>query len=253
MIKFFRHIRKSLLMENKTSKYFKYAIGEIVLVIVGILIALQINTWNEDRMVQVRIDSRLMNLVQDVDADIVEMEGIMERAGKRVTVTKAILQGCGRTESFTESDSIFPVFRSEDFTNPNQDISWLMTLDGHRATYDGLVSSGEFYLIEDQGLAKDIQSYYAEVNEHQDAERWNNQETWLIINRSKHRLGIGTYSKAVTLEKLIELASSDKQFGAELEHAYDAALGQHHQTDIMVSQAMDLVESIRSYKGSNRN
>jgi len=48
MIKFFRHIRKSLLMENKTSKYFKYAIGEIVLVVIGILIALQINNWNEE-------------------------------------------------------------------------------------------------------------------------------------------------------------------------------------------------------------
>ncbi len=47
MIKFFRHIRQSLVMENKTSKYFKYAIGEIILVVVGILIALQINNWNE--------------------------------------------------------------------------------------------------------------------------------------------------------------------------------------------------------------
>ena len=43
MIKFFRNIRKNLLMENKTSKYFKYAIGEIILVVIGILIALQIN------------------------------------------------------------------------------------------------------------------------------------------------------------------------------------------------------------------
>ncbi|WP_412560788.1 DUF6090 family protein [Winogradskyella sp. MIT101101] len=49
MIKFFRHIRKSLLMENKTSKYFKYALGEIILVVIGILIALQINNWNEAR------------------------------------------------------------------------------------------------------------------------------------------------------------------------------------------------------------
>ncbi len=49
MIKFFRNIRQSLLMENKTSKYFKYAIGEIVLVVIGILIALQINNWNESR------------------------------------------------------------------------------------------------------------------------------------------------------------------------------------------------------------
>ena len=56
MIKFFRHIRKSLLMENppvgragKTGKYFKYAIGEIILVVIGILIALQINNWSEGR------------------------------------------------------------------------------------------------------------------------------------------------------------------------------------------------------------
>ena len=49
MIKFFRKIRQNLLMENKTGKYFKYAIGEIVLVVIGILIALQINNWNENR------------------------------------------------------------------------------------------------------------------------------------------------------------------------------------------------------------
>ena len=47
MTKFFRHIRKSLLKENKTTKYFKYAIGEIVLVVIGILIALYINNWSE--------------------------------------------------------------------------------------------------------------------------------------------------------------------------------------------------------------
>ena len=50
MIKFFRKIRQNLLMENKTGKYFKYAIGEIVLVVIGILIALQINNWNEERI-----------------------------------------------------------------------------------------------------------------------------------------------------------------------------------------------------------
>ena len=52
MIKFFRKIRQNLLMENKTSKYFKYAIGEIVLVVIGILIALQINNWNENRKLE---------------------------------------------------------------------------------------------------------------------------------------------------------------------------------------------------------
>ncbi|WP_297798685.1 DUF6090 family protein [uncultured Eudoraea sp.] len=49
MIKFFRKIRQNLLSEGKTGKYFKYAIGEIILVVIGILIALQINNWNENR------------------------------------------------------------------------------------------------------------------------------------------------------------------------------------------------------------
>ena len=49
MIKFFRKIRQNLLSEGKTGKYLKYAIGEIVLVVIGILIALSINNWNENR------------------------------------------------------------------------------------------------------------------------------------------------------------------------------------------------------------
>jgi hypothetical protein len=49
MIKLFRNIRQNLLNEGKTTKYFKYAIGEIILLVIGILIALSINTWNENR------------------------------------------------------------------------------------------------------------------------------------------------------------------------------------------------------------
>ena len=51
MIKFFRKIRQKLLSENKFSKYLIYALGEIILVVIGILIALQINNWNEIRKV----------------------------------------------------------------------------------------------------------------------------------------------------------------------------------------------------------
>ena len=50
MIKFFRKIRQNLLMENKTGRYLKYAIGEIILVMIGILLALQVNNWNQQRI-----------------------------------------------------------------------------------------------------------------------------------------------------------------------------------------------------------
>ena len=49
MINFFRKIRKQLADDNKPLKYIRYAIGEIVLVMIGILLALQVNNWNEDR------------------------------------------------------------------------------------------------------------------------------------------------------------------------------------------------------------
>ena len=62
MIKFFRKIRQKLLTENKFSKYLIYAIGEIVLVVVGILIALQINNQNESRK-EKELEIELINLL----------------------------------------------------------------------------------------------------------------------------------------------------------------------------------------------
>lgn len=69
MIKFFRHIRQNLIMENKTSKYLKYAIGEIVLVVIGILIALQINNWNEWRKGTLKEIKLAAQLLDDAKAD----------------------------------------------------------------------------------------------------------------------------------------------------------------------------------------
>jgi len=62
MIKFFRKIRFDLMNQNKTTKYFKYAIGEIVLVVIGILIALQINNWNQNRLNQIEKNELLSKL-----------------------------------------------------------------------------------------------------------------------------------------------------------------------------------------------
>ena len=70
MIKFFRKIRYDLIEKNKTGKYFKYALGEIILVVIGILIALQINNWNEKKKLKVEEVKFLKNFKQSLIADI---------------------------------------------------------------------------------------------------------------------------------------------------------------------------------------
>ena len=68
MIKFFRKIRQKLLTENKFTKYLIYAIGEIVLVVIGILIALQINNWNETRQIKKVEQEILYVLLEDLNS-----------------------------------------------------------------------------------------------------------------------------------------------------------------------------------------
>ena len=78
MIKFFRHIRKDLMEQNKTGKYIKYAIGEIILVMVGILLALQVSNWNNDRLCNNLERNTLLQLKEDIGAMLNDMEGDYE-------------------------------------------------------------------------------------------------------------------------------------------------------------------------------
>ena len=75
MIKFFRKLRHQQINDGKTSNYLKYAIGEIVLVVVGILIALQINNWNHDRQDKISELNFYLNFKEQLAEDIYEIKG----------------------------------------------------------------------------------------------------------------------------------------------------------------------------------
>jgi hypothetical protein len=79
MIKFFRKIRQKMLTENKFSKYLLYALGEIVLVVIGILIALSINSWNENRILLKSKTEYYKQLVEELNLDIKESEPHLKR------------------------------------------------------------------------------------------------------------------------------------------------------------------------------
>ncbi len=75
MIGFFRRIRKKLADDNKPLKYMRYAIGEIVLVMVGILLALQVNNWNEERKILKEEQILLKDLKVEIITNIKNLEG----------------------------------------------------------------------------------------------------------------------------------------------------------------------------------
>jgi len=250
MIKFFRKIRYDLMEKNKTGKYLKYAIGEIILVVIGILIALSLNNWNENIVAQARIDSRLINLTQDIESDIAEMNDILQVAEERIIIVKSILEGSNRLGSFGVLKEPTLESTTKTYENPNSKLSFLRTLDGNGPTYLTLINSGEFYLIKDQELAKKIQEYYFTVDEMKDRENLNNKQSNVTIYKSKNRLGLGTHSREGTMEKLIELAKNDQQFGAELEHRYIVDISQYNNTSQLKLQAQDLLEAIGTRKNN---
>ena len=95
MIKFFRKIRQNLLIENKTGAYFKYAIGEIILVVIGILIALQINHWNENRKENSSLQILTENLNNEFEKNLIELELDISRIEKKISSIKTLLSYTG--------------------------------------------------------------------------------------------------------------------------------------------------------------
>lgn len=91
MIKFFRKIRYDLMGKNKTAKYLKYAIGEIVLVVIGILIALQINNWNETRKLQNTKKSVYSVIKTDLTTDIENIDKVLARTVTKDSILKRII------------------------------------------------------------------------------------------------------------------------------------------------------------------
>ena len=78
MIKLFRRVRQRLLTENKFSRYFLYGVGEILLVVIGILIAVQINAWHENRTLKINETNILSQLNIDLKENHKELLELYE-------------------------------------------------------------------------------------------------------------------------------------------------------------------------------
>ncbi len=79
MVRFFNNIRQKLAAENKVMAYLRYAVGEILLVVIGILIALQINNWNEQRILKQELKQLKVSLISDLAKDTVSISFELKR------------------------------------------------------------------------------------------------------------------------------------------------------------------------------
>jgi len=145
-----------LLSEGKTGKYFKYAIGEIVLVVIGILIALQINTWNESRK-QKQIEKQVLkSLFQEIEKDKNALKQI-DYQYKSDLLKITYFKNLYWKEQHSMADALslneFWGFFNRD-VNPN------------RITYDEMISTGKLYFLSNQNLVNKIINYYELIDNH---------------------------------------------------------------------------------------
>ncbi len=154
MIKFFRKIRKKLLTENKFSKYLLYAVGEIVLVVIGILIALQVNNWNQNRIAKKNSQNYHNRLIEDL---LSEKLILKERLDYYILVQdhakKVVYDLTNQTDSLGENFIINAYQATQQWKYRNV-----------RDTYDELISTGNIKLIPNQNLRKRIGGYYDETD-----------------------------------------------------------------------------------------
>ncbi|MEM6893175.1 MAG: DUF6090 family protein [Bacteroidota bacterium] len=93
MSKFFRRYRQQFFQENRFTKYLLYALGEIILVVIGILIALQINTWNEGRKAQEELTSILKSIAKDLETDAEAIQFVLQEYETKKETSDKLIAG----------------------------------------------------------------------------------------------------------------------------------------------------------------
>tara|TARA_R110002051_G_scaffold255120_2_gene314190 strand:+ start:20745 stop:21500 length:756 start_codon:yes stop_codon:yes gene_type:complete len=158
MIKFFRKIRQKLWIENKFNKYLIYAFGEIVLVVIGILIALQINSWNQNRLDRITETKYLNSIVKEL-----KLNGQFNKSLVTNRFSKKV-EGLNLAKKYCENELL--VIDTLEFLNS---VSYGGVFSGGydfgaRNSYDELINTGNLQLIRKDTLKSSIAQYYAYIS-----------------------------------------------------------------------------------------
>ena len=171
MIKLFRNIRKNLLTEDKTSKYLKYAIGEIVLVVIGILIALQINNWNENRLKANKETVILSSIHKEFKENKAQLDSVIGRHKLSFNSCKKII-------------NLFPITSKPEKKVLDSLSLYLwnsydgVTFNPSQSSINALTSTSSFDIISNEKLRDLLISWNDLVKDYQEEETNSREYTW---------------------------------------------------------------------------
>jgi hypothetical protein len=159
-------------MENKTSKYFKYAIGEIILVVIGILIALQINNWNVNRIDAKEENTMLLALKKEISENQLLLENEVERHTKAfnllIELTSYISPQPKEINDVKLDSLIFAA-------------GWLPRYSPNEGVINSLISSGKISLIKNDDLSSKISSWNGLLDEYNTTYKWTERDVFELL------------------------------------------------------------------------
>jgi len=194
MISFYRKIRMKMADDNRPLQYMRYAIGEIILVVIGILIALAINNWNEDRKLRGQEIIYLNNLKGDIEAQIDMLNVYIDFENIIIDQTNDIIKHYELNGGFHNMDSIFP--KLHDLT-----IRW--TFSNANTTLLQMLNSNQINILQNRKLKEELIAYNQQIDLF--TKNTNTNNTNLIDNFTTHTLiELGSYATSGNSDRMVK-------------------------------------------------
>jgi len=181
MISFFRKIRQKLLSQNMVTRYLAYAIGEIVLVVIGILIALQINTWNEERKDSQTEQKLLRQLKSEYLINLEQLEEKVQLRIQGIQAAQSILNRIDQRDTSNQENIYVELFSM--FIDPTFD-----------PIKNDIVGSDNLRLIKNDSLVSLLSNWTSDVFQVQEQELAFQRFRDEIFSPAAIRLGLARNS-----------------------------------------------------------
>ena len=182
MLLLFKRLRSKLLRESKIGAYLAYALGEIVLVVIGILIALSVNNWNSGRRSNTLQKEYIRSLINDVNSDLKDLEIHRNVTSGNLIAARNVLRLIEEGKNLDEFQ--FEAYRGNS-GNDTLDLLFCITRCGflyyprvNTFTVEDLNSSGNSFVPTDPDLKKSVYEYYSRLELY---DQWMEAKTEAVI------------------------------------------------------------------------